>query len=108
ERGDLPVKIGMPFADLISPLYGLIGILAALRVRDATGAGQFVDVSMLGAVTSLGASQSFELFERFGIPARTGNSTIRLTPFGIFRTADGNVAICATNDHECERLFAEM
>jgi crotonobetainyl-CoA:carnitine CoA-transferase CaiB-like acyl-CoA transferase len=107
-EGDPPVKIGMPFADLISPLYGLIGILAALRVRDATGEGQFVDVSMLGAVTSLVASEPFELLERFGIPARTGNSTIRLTPFGIFRTADGHMAICATNDHECERLFEEM
>jgi crotonobetainyl-CoA:carnitine CoA-transferase CaiB-like acyl-CoA transferase len=108
EEGDPPVKIGMPFADLVSPLFGLIGILAALRVRDTTGEGQFVDVSMLGAVTSLVASEPFELLERFGIPARTGNSTVRLTPFGIFRTADGHVAICATNDHECERLFGEM
>jgi len=108
EEGDPPIKIGMPFADLISPLFGVIGILSALRVRDATGEGQFVDVSMLGAVTSLVASEPFELLERFGIPARTGNSTIRLTPFGIFRTADGNVAVCATNDHECRRLFEEM
>jgi crotonobetainyl-CoA:carnitine CoA-transferase CaiB-like acyl-CoA transferase len=108
EEGDPPVKIGMPFADLISPLFGLIGILSALRVRDATGDGQFVDVSMLGAVTSLVASEPFELLERFDIPARTGNSTIRLTPFGIFRTSDGHVAICATNDHECRRLFEEM
>jgi crotonobetainyl-CoA:carnitine CoA-transferase CaiB-like acyl-CoA transferase len=67
-----------------------------------------VDVSMLGAVTSLVASEPFELLESLGIPARTGNSTIRLTPFGIFRTADGHVAICATNDHECERLFRRM
>jgi CoA:oxalate CoA-transferase len=108
EEGDPPVKIGMPFADLISPLFGLIGILSALRVRDATGEGQFVDVSMLGAVTSLVASEPFELLERLGIPARTGNSTVRLTPFGIFRTADGNVAICATNDHECAKLFDAM
>jgi crotonobetainyl-CoA:carnitine CoA-transferase CaiB-like acyl-CoA transferase len=108
EEGDPPVKIGMPFADLISPLFGLIGILSALRVRDATGEGQFVDVSMLGAVTSLVASEPFELLGRLGIPARTGNSTVRLTPFGIFRTADGDVAICATNDHECERLFGEL
>jgi crotonobetainyl-CoA:carnitine CoA-transferase CaiB-like acyl-CoA transferase len=98
----------MPFADLVAPLFGLIGILSALRARDATGEGQFVDVSMLGAVTSLVASEPFELLERLGIPARTGNSTVRLTPFGIFRTADGSVAICATNDHECERLFGEL
>ena len=98
----------MPFADLVSPLFGVIGILSALRMRDATGDGQFVDVSMLGAVTSLVASEPFELLERFGIAARTGNSTIRLTPFGIFRTADGHVAICATNDHECERLFGAI
>jgi CoA:oxalate CoA-transferase len=108
EEGDPPVRIGMPFADLISPLFGVIGILSALRVRDVTGEGQFVDVSMLGAVTSLVASEPFELLERFGIAARTGNSTIRLTPFGIFRTADGHVAICSTNDHEVARLFGEM
>jgi crotonobetainyl-CoA:carnitine CoA-transferase CaiB-like acyl-CoA transferase len=108
DEGDPPVKIGMPFADLVAPLFGVIGLLAALRVRDVTGEGQFVDVSMLGAVTSLVASEPFELLERLGIPARTGNSTVRLTPFGVFRTADGHVAICATNDHECERLFREM
>jgi crotonobetainyl-CoA:carnitine CoA-transferase CaiB-like acyl-CoA transferase len=108
SEGDPPVKIGMPFADLVSPLFGLIGILGALRVRDETGEGRFVDVSMLGAVTSLVASEPFELLRRFGIPARTGNSTVRLTPFGIFATADGHVALCATNDHECERLFREM
>jgi crotonobetainyl-CoA:carnitine CoA-transferase CaiB-like acyl-CoA transferase len=108
EEHDPPVKIGMPFADLVAPLFGLIGIVSALRVRDLTGEGQLVDVSMLGAVTSLVASEPFELLERFSIPARTGNSTIRLTPFGVFATADGHVAICATNDHECERLFGAL
>ena len=68
EEGDPPVKIGMPFADLVSPLFGVIGILSALRVRDATGEGQFVDVSMLGAVTSLVASEPFEL-----LGARSGS-----------------------------------
>ena len=108
EPPDPPVKIGLPFADLVAPLFGVIGILSALRMRDASGDGQLVDVSMLGAVTSLVASEPFELLERFGIAARTGNSTIRLTPFGVFRTADGHVAICATNDHECERLFGAI
>ena len=74
EEGDPPVKIGMPFADLISPLFGLIGILAALRVRDTRGEGQFVDISMLGAVTSLVASEPFDLLERLGIPRAPGTA----------------------------------
>lgn len=108
EEGDPPVKIGMPFADVIAPLFGIIGILSALQVRAATGEGQFVDVSMLGAVTSLVASEPFALLSRLGIPTRTGNSTVRLSPFGIFRTGDGSVAICAPNDHECRKLFEGM
>lgn len=108
EESDPPMKIGMPFADLIAPLFGVIGILSALRMRAETGRGQFVDVSMLGAVTSLVASEPFGLLEQLGVPIRTGNSTLRLSPFGTFRTRDGYVTICAPNDHECSKLFAGM
>lgn len=108
NEGDPPVRIGMPFADLIAPLFGIIGVFCALRARDVTGRGQFVDVSMLGAVTSLVASEPFAVLEQMGIPTRSGNATVRLSPFGTFRTADGSVAICASNNHECGKLFAAM
>ena len=39
EPEGLPQKVGVPVADLFAGLYGCIGILAALRHRDATGGG---------------------------------------------------------------------
>ena len=46
--GDPPVRVGVPIADLLAPVFAVIGILAALRQREIGGAGQQVDVSMLG------------------------------------------------------------
>ena len=62
-----------------------IGILAALPQRDATGPGQHVDVSMLGALTSLVAAEPFDLLEAAG-PAAHGRMVPRLTPFGVFES----------------------
>ena len=47
EPDGLPQKVGVPVADLFAGLYGCIGILAALRHRDATGQGQQIDIGML-------------------------------------------------------------
>jgi CoA:oxalate CoA-transferase len=106
--GDPPVKIGMAIADLTAPLFGVIGILGALQQRERTGEGQFVDVSMLGALTSLVASEAWEAVAEAGIPVRTGISVQRLAPFGIFRAADGWVSICAPLDDAFRRLCGAM
>ena len=42
-----PQKVGIPVADLFAGLYGTIGILAALRHKQATGEGQQIDIGML-------------------------------------------------------------
>ena len=42
-----PIRVGVPVADLLAPVFGVVGILAALRQREASGTGQHVDVSML-------------------------------------------------------------
>jgi crotonobetainyl-CoA:carnitine CoA-transferase CaiB-like acyl-CoA transferase len=102
---DPPVRVGVPFADLLAPVFGVIGILAALHQRERTGAGQQVDVSMLGVLTSLVAVEPFDLLEACGLPQRTGRMVPRLTPFGVFEAADGHVAICAPTDGFAHRLF---
>jgi crotonobetainyl-CoA:carnitine CoA-transferase CaiB-like acyl-CoA transferase len=103
-----PVRMGVPFADLVTPLYGVIGILAAVEQRHRTGAGQHVDVSMLGVLTSLVACEPFDLLERLGIPAKTGLTVPRLAPFGIYAARDGYLAICAMTDAFAQGLFRAM
>src|SRR5262245_66537227 len=105
---ELPVRVGVPVADLLAPVFGVVGILAALRQREATGSGQHVDVSMLGVLTSLVAAEPFDLLEECGLPQRTGRVVPRLTPFGIYESADGHVAICAHTDPFAHAVFAAI
>lgn len=95
---DGPVRVGVPFGDLAAPLYATIGTLAALMQARATGRGQQVDVSLLGAITAMVAAEPFDVMRRIGQETRTGNTMPRLAPFGIFATRDGHVAICAPTD----------
>jgi crotonobetainyl-CoA:carnitine CoA-transferase CaiB-like acyl-CoA transferase len=90
---------------LCAPLFGVIGLLAALHQTQRTSMGQHVDVSMLGVMTSLVACEPFDLLERCGVPQRTGQTVPRLAPFGVYPTADGHVAICAPTDIFASALF---
>ena len=103
--GDPPVRVGVPFADLCAPLFGVVGLLAALHQVKRTGAGQHVDVSMLGVMTSLVASEPFDLLEHCGVPQRTGQTVPRLAPFGVYPAADGYVAVCAPTEAFASALF---
>ena len=105
---DPPVRVGVPFADLVAPAFAVVGILAALRQRDTTGVGQQVDVSMLGVLTSLVAAEPFDLLEACGLPQRTGRMVPRLTPFGVYESADGYLAICAPTEQFARGVFVAI
>ncbi len=102
---DPPVRIGVPFADLAAPLFGVIGVLAAIHQAQRTGIGQHVDVSMLGVMTMMVSGEPFDLLERCGVPQRTGLTVPRLAPFGMYRTLDGYVSICAPTEAFAHSLF---
>ncbi len=66
EEGEPPVRLGLPVADLSVALFAVIGVLAALHQARRTGLGQHVDVSMLGSLTSLVASEPYDAMEMCG------------------------------------------
>jgi crotonobetainyl-CoA:carnitine CoA-transferase CaiB-like acyl-CoA transferase len=105
---DPPIRVGLPIGDLTAPLFGVIGILAALHQAQHSGQGQHIDVSMLGALTMMVAVEPFDLLERCGIPQRTGLTVPRLAPFGLYRTKDGYVSICAPQETFARSLFEAM
>ena len=107
-EGDPPVRVGVPFADLCTPLFGVIGLLAALHQSQRTGVGQHIDVSMLGVMTSMVACEPFDLLERCGVPQRTGQTVPRLAPFGVYPTANGYSAICAPTEAFATSLFGAI
>jgi CoA:oxalate CoA-transferase len=103
--GAPPVRFGLPVADLVAPLFAVIGTLAAVVEVDRTGRGQQVDVSMLGALTSLVACEPFDAFEAVGLATRTGPTVPRLAPFGVFEARDGWFALCGPTDAFAHGLF---
>ena len=108
ESGQPPVRMGIPIADMLAPVFSVIGILAALEQRHRTGVGQHVDVSMLGALTSFVAIENWSAMAAAGMNARTGLTVQRLSPFGVFECADGYVALVAVHEKMARGLFRAM
>jgi crotonobetainyl-CoA:carnitine CoA-transferase CaiB-like acyl-CoA transferase len=67
--------------------------------------GQHIDGSMLGVMSMMVAGEPFDLMERCGVPQRTGLTVPRLSPFGIYRTSDGYISICAYTERFAQSLF---
>ncbi|GFE75010.1 CaiB/BaiF CoA-transferase family protein [Novosphingobium sp. TCA1] len=103
-----PVRIGIPIADMLAPVFAVIGILSALEQRHRTGSGQHIDVSMLGALTSFVAIENWSAMAAAGMQARTGLTVQRLSPFGVFECADGYVAVVAVHEKLAQGLFRAM
>jgi crotonobetainyl-CoA:carnitine CoA-transferase CaiB-like acyl-CoA transferase len=105
EPQDPPIRVGIPMADLCAPMFGVIGVMAAIHQAQRTGVGQHIDVSMLGALTMMVSVEPFDLLERCGIPQRTGQTLPRLAPFGVYPTKDGFIAICAPTEAMARAFF---
>jgi CoA:oxalate CoA-transferase len=105
EPQDPPIRVGIPMADLCAPMFGVIGVMAAIHQAQRTGVGQHIDVSMLGALTMMVSVEPFDLLERCGIPQRTGQTLPRLAPFGVYPTRDGFIAICAPTEAMARAFF---
>jgi len=99
-----PQKVGVPVADLFAGLYGCIGVLAALRHRDATGEGQHIDIGMLDASVAWLANQAMNYLSTGQNPPRLGNDHPNIVPYQVFQTSDGYVMLSVGNDPTFERF----
>ena len=93
-----PQKIGVAFADIFTGLYGVIGIQAALKVREETGRGQQVDVSLFDCMTAVLANQALNYLVSGTPPRRMGNAHLNIVPYQVFPCSDGHLII-ATGSH---------
>ncbi len=99
-----PQKIGVAFADIFTGLYGVVGVLAALRRRELTGEGEHVDMSLLDAQTGVLANQALNYFVSGNAPKRMGNAHPNIVPYQVFPASDGHLIIAVGNDGQFQRL----
>ena len=102
-----PVKVGVPICDLVCALYGTIGALAALRVREQTGRGQFIDVSLFEAGVSLEVWEAGRYFATGEIPGPLGSAHQTAAPYQAVHAADGFFTVGATTPRNW-RSFCEV
>jgi len=110
ERDDLPgggpQKVGVAVADLFTGLYATIGILAALRHRDATGEGQVLDMALLDTQVAMLANLGANYLVTKKAPARAGNAHQNIVPYQVFEVADGHLILAVGNDGQFQKFCA--
>lgn len=102
-----PTRVGVFIGDLVTPLYAAYSILAALRHRDQTGRGQYLDASMIDAVTSMMFVEPVEHALSAGMSLRSGNDS-RQGVTGLYRLKDGDVIITVGTEDRWRGLCAAV
>ena len=102
-----PVKVGFYIGDLVTPMFACYSILAALREKERTGQGQYLDVSMMDTLVSMMFMENLEEAIAEGIPLRTGNIS-RSGPTGLYETKNGDLSLTVTSDDQWGRLSRAM
>jgi crotonobetainyl-CoA:carnitine CoA-transferase CaiB-like acyl-CoA transferase len=103
KNGEL-VRCGHSVADITAGMFAIIGILMALRSRDQTGVGQFVDVSMFDSMISAMASNFANYLGSGKVPGPLGTSFASIVPYRTFATADRDIAIAVGS----EKIWADF
>jgi len=108
EIGAGPQKVGVALTDILTGLYAAIGILAALKHRDRTGVGQYIDLSLLDVQVACLANQAMNYLVGGKAPERLGNAHPNIVPYQDFPTRDGYMIIAVGNDAQFGRLCGAM
>lgn len=99
-----PSKIGVAYADIMTGLYGVIGIQAALHQRDRTGRGQHIDMSLLDTMVGTLGNQAMNYLASGEVPHRLGNAHPNIVPYEAFPCSDGWLIIAVGNDSQFARM----
>lgn len=103
-----PTRVGIPIADILTSHYIVIGILAALRMRDQTNEGQFIDLSLLDVQMSSLANVASAYLNTGFVSKRLGNSHNNVAPYQVFHCADGPLMICVGTDMQFKKFCNVM
>ena len=93
DPGGPPMRHPASIADMATGMYGLGSVLAALFVRERTGVGQFLDLSLLESQAWWATIHAAAHFQTHQAPAKLGNDHPSIVPYGTFKAGDGYLII---------------
>jgi formyl-CoA transferase/CoA:oxalate CoA-transferase len=95
EPGTPPMRYPLPIADIVTGLYSIIAIQAALLAREQTGQGQFLDLSLQSSQVAWLTNVSGAYFGTGKLPAKVGNAHPNIAPYGVFEARDDYLIVAA-------------
>jgi formyl-CoA transferase len=103
-----PVKIGVPICDLVCALYVALGVTAALKERDRSGEGQYLDVSLLESGVSFAIWEAGKYFATGEVSRPLGSAHQSTAPYQAFRTVDGYITVGAVTSKTWKSFCAAL
>jgi len=100
-----PCRVGSSIGDILAGHQAVIGILAALRYRERSGRGQYLDISMVDGLFSILENAVARYVNTHEIPGPLGSAHPSITPFQAFKTKDDSWIIAAAGN---DTLWAKL
>ncbi len=101
---DVPVKVGVPIADLLAGMNLAYGVVAALHQRHRTGVGRVVRTSLLAGVVGAHAFQGTRWTIGGEVPGLSGSHHPAIAPYGLFATGTTSIQVCVGSERIWERF----
>jgi len=110
--GEEPAKAGISVADIAAGMYAYTNILNAILLRERTGSGSHIDISMLESLAEWMSFPMYYAYEGAPPPPRAGASHATIYPYGPFTAGDGkSVVLGLQNEREwaafCEKVIRQ-
>jgi itaconate CoA-transferase len=102
---DDPVKAGCSIADIAAGMYAYSAILNALLLRQKTGLGSRLDVSMLESMVEWMGFPMYYAFDGATPPVRAGAAHASIYPYGPFPVGDGATIMLGLQNEREWRVF---
>jgi crotonobetainyl-CoA:carnitine CoA-transferase CaiB-like acyl-CoA transferase len=103
-----PTRVGVPITDIVTGVYSVVGILAALHARAKTGRGTYVDTALVDSTVGVLGNQALNYLVSGKVPRRFGNAHPNVVPYQVFPVADGHIIIATGNDAQFAKLCAVL
>jgi crotonobetainyl-CoA:carnitine CoA-transferase CaiB-like acyl-CoA transferase len=105
-KGSEPQKVGVAVVDVMTGVYAVTAILAALHERHRSGRGTHIDMALLDVAVAMLANQSSNHLVGGATPRRLGNAHANIVPYQVFGTGDGHIVLAVGNDAQFAKFCA--
>ncbi len=108
KPGAGPMPMGVAVTDLMTGMYAVSAVLAALHARERTGVGQHIDLALFDTQVAMLANQASNYLIGGQVPGRRGTAHPNIVPYQVFAVADGHVMLAVGNDAQFQRCMRAM